>query len=132
MQKSQPNISGLKLNNGEWSISSYAGTLEPKTVASEAAKLKKAFPALSGDFFGILYERLEANGFCDKRLIDAINHVIDNCPYPTPTIAQILSFDQRTKLYTYDQMLDYVHQHGVTTEKFELVKIGDRKLWRLK
>lgn len=118
--------------DGEWSISTYSGTLEPKTVASEAAKLKKAFPALSGDFFGVLYERLEANQFCDERLIDAINHVIDNCPYPTPTIAQILTYDKRTKLFTYEEMLNYVHTNSTTTERFELIRFGERKLWRLK
>ena len=62
-----------------------------------------AFPALQPEFFDILAKRIKANGFSDDRLTDAVNNVIDNCTYPTPTIAQFISFDRRYKIYNYDE-----------------------------
>jgi len=55
-------------------------------------KIKKAFPSLSGDFYDILCERIKENNFSDKELINAINHVIDTCIYPVPTIANFILF----------------------------------------
>ena len=55
--------------------------------------IKKAFPSLPKSFYEIFIERLKANGFTDEKLNKAINHVIDNCKYPTPTIANFISFD---------------------------------------
>ena len=66
--------------------------------------MKKSFPALPADFYDSLSERLKANGFCDERLNDAVNHVIDTCLYPTPTIANIISFDKTIKFKTHDEM----------------------------
>jgi hypothetical protein len=122
----------LKLIDGEYYISAYKGELTPKAVAQCAAKLKKAFPTLQNDFFETLYERLQSNHFTNERAIDAINYVIDNCIYPQPTIAQVISFDKREKLLTYQQMLDFVHANRISTEQFDLIKIDDKKLWRRK
>ena len=33
-----------------------------------------------------------------KRFFDAVNYTIDNCIYPEPTIAQILSYDKKIYL----------------------------------
>lgn len=68
-------------------------------------KIRNSFPNLEDGFYEILQERLKDKGFTDKKLNEAVNHVIDNCIYPTPTIANFLSFDKHIKLYTYEQML---------------------------
>lgn len=67
------------------------------------AKIKKSFPGLPIGFYQVFDERLKANNFTDERLTDAVNHVIDTCVYPTPTIANFISFDRRIKVYTYAQ-----------------------------
>jgi hypothetical protein len=75
-------------------------------------KLATAFPALPTGFFAIMIERMRANQFSDQRMIDSIGYVIDNCLYPTPTIANLISYDRRVKLYTYQEVCEYVDRGG--------------------
>ena len=94
-------------------------------LAENQIKLLKAFPALQPAFHDILADRLTANNYCDERLNDAVAHVIDNCIYPTPTIAQFISFDKRMKLYTYGQVLKMNDElSGKAFEYYRPVSIG--------
>lgn len=85
-------------------ISIYAGELTARAVIDNVAKIKMAFPALPAGFYDILGERIKENNFCDARLRDAIAFVIDNCLYPTPTIANFISFDRTIKFRTHEEM----------------------------
>ena len=49
-------------------------------------------------------DRVIANKFTAQRLKDAVTYVIDNCPYPTPTIANFISFDRTVKFRTHEEM----------------------------
>jgi hypothetical protein len=84
-------------------VSIYRGPLTARVIVESAAKIKKAFPTLPIGFYQVFDERLKENNFTDSRLTDAVNHVIDTCIYPTPTIANFISFDKRVKVYTYSQ-----------------------------
>jgi hypothetical protein len=96
-------------------------------------KIKATFPSLPKEFFIVLRERLGANNFTDQRLIDAVNHVVDKCIYPTPTIAEFISYDRRTKLYTYNEALNKVSEYGrPMTEIFAMKEIDGKKYWILK
>lgn len=77
-------------------------------------KLKKAFPQLPSGFYEILSDRLEENNFTDNRLKDAINNMIDNFTYPIPTVANIISFDKRVKIYSYLDIIEMVNQYGTS------------------
>lgn len=68
-------------------------------------RIAAAFPQLGGEFYVILAVRINELGIGDQRLMDAVNHVIDNCQYPQPTLAQFLNFDVKVKFYTYAEML---------------------------
>jgi predicted transposase/invertase (TIGR01784 family) len=68
--------------------------------------------------------RMREKGFSDQRMIDAINNVIDSCQYPTPTMANFLSFDKRVKIYTYNEVCDKVTKQEATFEDFEIIKIS--------
>ena len=85
-------------------ISLYTGELTPKAVVNNIANIKKAFPGLPAGFYDVFTDRIKENGFCDERLRDAVSHVIDNCIYPQPTIAQFISYDKTLKFKTHDQM----------------------------
>lgn len=85
-------------------ISLYTGELTPKVVIESVATIKKAFPALPAGFYDVFTDRIKENGFCDDRLRDAVNSVIDNCVYPQPTIAQFISYDKRLKFKTWHEM----------------------------
>jgi len=93
-------------------ISLYKGGLKTQTIIDSVAKIKKAFPLLPLSFYDVFMDRIKANKFCDERLIDAVNFVIDNCIYPAPTIAQFISFDKRMKTFTYEQMLKMKEELG--------------------
>lgn len=107
-------------------MSIYKGELTNECLVKNALVLKKSFPALKNDFIDIFYERLKANGYTDQRLNDAIGHVIDNCIYPTPTIAQFISFDRKMILYNHNDMLKINDTlNGKAFESHKAVKIGN-------
>ena len=66
--------------------------------------IKKAFPSLPTSFYDMFDNRIKDNKFTANRLRDAVIHVIDNCVYPTPTIANFISFDRTVKFKTHDEM----------------------------
>lgn len=83
-----------------------AGT---KEIIESLAVIKKTYPALHKGFYDMLDDRIRANNFTAARLKDAINYVIDNCRYPTPTIADFISFDRTVKFKTYDEICWQTH-----------------------
>lgn len=93
------------------------------------AKVKAAFPALDPLYYQILVERLKNKGFSDQRLIDAVNNVIDNCQYPTPTMANFLSFDKRIKILTYSQATSMIPPGKNMDEVFTKIKIKGQLAW---
>ena len=125
-QNSLQNISPQTTNN---SISIYQGELNIPFAINQTLKLKKAFPNLPEGFYDILLERVKETGFTDKRLKDAIDTLIDNFIYPTPAIANIIGFDKRVKLYTYQEVCDMIPQ-GYKFEDFVKVKVKG-KLFRI-
>ena len=100
--KSSPQI--ITKENNDTSMSVYVGCLNQETFAQNVAKIKMAFPELDISFYKILKARIIEKGFSDQRLSDAVNHLIDTCQYPTPTLANILSFDKRVKVYSYHDL----------------------------
>lgn len=100
LQKLPTEVS-LKSQTNEISI--YRGSLTTPAVIANIARIKKSFPTLPIGFYEILSERLKENHFNDDRLKDAVAHVIDTCVYPTPTIANFISYDKRVKVYTYSE-----------------------------
>jgi len=109
-------------------LSIYGDKLTTKGVISNVAKIKKAFPSLPMGFYEIFDERLKANGFTDERLADAVNHVIDTCIYPTPTIANFIGYDKRIKLYTHNEIIRKMESDGNNVwEKYKPVKFTDQE-----
>jgi len=87
------------------SISLYTDApVETRDIIEAVTIIKKSFPSLPVGFYDILDDRLRANWFTAQRLKDAVEFVVDNCIYPTPTIANFISFDRTVKFKTHDQM----------------------------
>jgi hypothetical protein len=101
---SQTNLEVIQGNE----ISLYSGMLNTECVIENIKKVKKSFPSLLAGFYDVFSDRIKENRFSDSRLNDAVNHVIDNCIYPTPTIAQFISFDKRIKVYKYPEIVQMV------------------------
>jgi hypothetical protein len=102
--------------------------LTPVCVDQELKKLCIAFPAIDPDYVNVLSERLVSSGFTDKRLKDAIANVIDNFSFKRPNISDIISFDKKHKLYTYQEAYRLIEKGEVSGfEDFEIVEINERK-----
>lgn len=109
------------------------GKVSTKTFAECIIRIKKAFPDLPDGWYDILEELLDAEKFTDKRFIDAAKNLIINCQYPKPTIANILSYDKKMQLYTYDELIKLTtdlsnESRRLFLQKYE-IKDNIRKLW---
>ena len=123
LQELSQEVSVLQTNE----LSIYTGKLTLPVIARGMAKIKKSFPGLPEGFYEVFAERLKANGFTDERLNDAITHVIDTCIYPTPTIAQFISFDKRVKTYSYHQLVNLI-EDGDNMNNYQSFKFKDRPI----
>lgn len=111
--------------NGECSVSLYTGDLaEPREIAVSISRLMTAFPKMGDPFFNLLAERVRANKFTTKRLNDAINHLIDNFNYKELNIADIIKFDKRAKLYSYNDVCKMVSKGEATFSDFAVKEIN--------
>ncbi len=117
-----------KLDN-EGTLTVYHGTLKQETVAKGVAKIKAAFPTLSPEFYLLFISRVKDKGFTDERLTDAVNHVIDNCQYPTPTLANFLSFDKRIKVISYDELCDLVGSQKASFNSYSAIIINEKRFY---
>ena len=83
-------------------ISVYSDkTANVQLVATELRKLKAVFPALEKEFIDVLAERIMSKEFTEERIKDAIANVIDNFKYPKPTVADIVGYDCRIRIWDY-------------------------------
>lgn len=130
--RSSAEIEIIKNEDGERFISVYSGELTKENLVACITSIKASFPALPVEFYTILSRRVKDSGFCDERLKDAVNHVIDNCIYPTPTIAQFISFDKKKRLYTYSEVVNLVTSSQATFEDFEIIEINGKKFRSMK
>lgn len=101
--KSQESGQRLLQANDHFEISAYGGAITPEGRAVAVKKIKDTFPNLTGGFHDVLAQRVTELKISDTRFNDAVNYVIDNCVYPTPTIANFISYDKKIKLYNYPQ-----------------------------
>lgn len=114
-------------------LSLYEGEITGPVISQNMAKIKGAFPTLPREFFTLLSNRIKENGFCDERLNDAVCHVIDNCIYPQPTIAQFISFDKKIRLFNYNEMLEKVNEFGSSAwDMHDKKRINGIVYWYLK
>jgi len=110
----------------------YAGVFTNEVAAINIARIKAAFPTLHDAFFDILASRIIDNDFCNERLTDAVNHVIDTCQYPNPSVAEFISWDRTFKVFTYEDMLKKTNDMGTEIwNNYRAVQFKNRekKVW---
>jgi len=96
------------------------------------ARIKNAFPALPNGFYDVFTDMIKDYGFCDSRLDDAVRNVIATCVYPTPTIANFISWDRTFKVFTYEDMLKKTNDMGTEIwNNYRAVQFKNRekKVW---
>lgn len=114
-----------------YEVSFYKGEeLTKKCATDQIVKIKKAFPELPIEFYDVFIDRLKENSFNNDRLIDAVNHVIDTCEFPKPTIAKFVSYDRRVKLRDHVYMSDLAQKWGAKVWKdYKKIKVNDVMYW---
>lgn len=132
MMNSSTQLAEVGTEENEFSISKYQGQLTPSNLATQIKKLQVAFPKQPIEFFDLLVGRIKANNFTDERLTDAVNNVIDNFRYKELNIADIIKYDKREKLITYQQLVKLVSNGQEKMDSWEIVEIDNRKLWQKK
>lgn len=111
-------------------MSLYRGDLVTKeNMAKNTLKIRKAFPSLPVEFYDVLLEMVKDEGFTDERFDDAVNHVIRTCVFPTPTVANFISYDQKIKIYDYDGYLKLCNEG--TGKNYRAIKLRNlpRPVW---
>ena len=127
-----PSNSFISKKENHIEVSIYVnGEMTSEGIANNVTKMKAAFPALPIPFYAMLIDRLKGNGFTSGRLEDAVNHVIDTCIYPTPTIANFINFDVNVKFYTYEQYSKLVDESKNASKFYKacVVKFTEVPLW---
>ena len=86
-------------------ISVYkSGAVSPDVLASGIKMIAQSFPKLTKGWYEVLKEMMKDEGFNDNRFSDAVKSLIKNCPYPEPTIANIIGYDKTVKVFTYSDL----------------------------
>lgn len=124
------NVASKKTVSNEVSLYS-GGVLTDTCIAINLKKLKEAFPKMQPSFFNLLSERIIANGFTDQRLIDSVNHVIDNFEFKELNVSDIIKFDRKAKMYTYSEVAEMVTTGKASFDDFEKREINGR-IYRIK
>lgn len=93
------------------------------------AKLKYVFPRNGDGFFNVLAERVTARRMSVRQLNDAVNHVIDNNQYGELRVSDIVGFDQRVKLYGYNEATALIGKEIESTADLRRIEIGGKNYW---
>ena len=137
MQKSFSNTSKTEIirSNDYCQVSIYhkGAKATQEQLIRNIAKLEMAFPKMQRDFFKILLERIDANNFSNKRLENAVNYVIDRFQYKELNVADIISWDRKINIYTYQQVCNLIQKSLIKGfEDTEIREINGTKYWVLK
>lgn len=94
-------------------LSKYDDNLTPQGIARATILIKQSFPDLELEFYNSFVDLLkESEDMTDMKLHDSVVHVIKNCVYPKPTIANFFQLDSNVKLYSYTEMVELSNKFG--------------------
>ncbi len=118
--KPSQGVSHVQVLKKNKEVSIYDDALAtPHDVAVGVARLKASFSSIDNGFMEMLAERLSTNKFSANRLKEAIGNVIDTHKWKnTLTIADIIGFDKKIKLYTYNDYAKEVTSYKASDRDF--------------
>jgi hypothetical protein len=119
----KPLISSITPAVTDKGLSVYTGQLTLRTVLEQNLEIAKAFPQLPEGFYETLNRRIKEKKFTDIRLRDAVNHVIDTCQYPVPTVANFISYDKSVQIFTYTDLVKQLNEDKRAWDYYDQVKV---------
>ena len=100
-------------------------------IANECSRIQAAFPQLPPTFFLILTQRIVEKKIPIRQITDAVNNLIDNFRYPTPTVADVIGFDKKVKVYTHPEVVAMLNK-GFEFSDFEKISLNEKVRWIMK
>jgi len=126
-------------------ISLYQKSIPTKAgIVRGIERIKKAFPKFPQIMLDILKDRFADNKFSDRKIIDAVNYVIDNYGGwdKLPNIAEFIQYDKKIRIYTYEEATNKATVLSPMSSLFDIVDLGlgkpvwiekgQKDFWRLK
>lgn len=113
------------------------GKVSPECLALNIVRIKDSFPKLGNGWYRQLEHFLDSENFTDQRLNDAVENLIKTSVYPEPTIANILGYDKKIKIFTWDELgkisCDYSpNARQAFWNQYSIIKIEDQTRYVLK
>lgn len=111
-------------------LSEYYG-LQPATIdqiKNECKKLQACFPQMQPAMMGVMIDRIMSKKMPYAQVKDAVNNIIDNFKYPVPTVADVISWDKKVKLYTHAEVVADIPK-GFEFSDYTMVTVNEEKRW---
>ena len=110
--------------SGSQEVSLYKpGEVSAEAFAHGARRIKDAFPKLPANWYSVLEEMIDEERFDDLKFKDAVINLIKTCPYPEPTIANILGYDKKVRIYSYQELLEKHNKDHYPGTKFSMDQV---------
>jgi len=100
--------------------------IDERDVVKNIMRIRKSFPDLHDGFYEIISEMVFKLRFTKKQLEDAADNLIINFRYGRePNPAEILSWDKKIRLYSWNEIADICDKENSSVwDKFQKVKIS--------
>lgn len=100
-------------------------------VRNEVKRIHAAFPQAPNQLILIMSQRIVERGLSREQLVDAVNNLIDNFRFPVPTVADIIGFDKKVKLFSHAEVVAMLPK-GYEFTDFEKIELNGKIRWTLK
>lgn len=92
-------------------------------------KLTGNFSQTNAVVFDCFLELAREQGWSNKRLNDAVNNALCTIRYPSLTVADLMSYDRRRKIYTNAQMNELVNKGIKAYSLYNKTEINGKFYW---
>ena len=108
----------------------FEDPVNEKEMKYELARLLRAFPEIKPSVIDELIQQIRKEKIGPIRLQAAVDYVIKNFNWQKPTVSDVIKFDRKLRLYTYDEVCNKVTE-GMNMNNFFMVP-NSGKLWAMK
>lgn len=109
----------------------FEDPVNEKDMKYELARLLRAFPEIKSSVVEELIQQIRKEKIGPIRLQAAVDYVIKNFNWQKPTVSDVIKFDRKLRLHTYEEVCKKVVTDGMNMNSFFIVPNSD-KLWAVK
>ena len=90
--------------------------------------MQQCFPQTPPGLILILSQRIVDKKMPAAQVTDAVNNLIDNFKYPVPTVADVVGWDKKVRVYTHQEIVDLIPK-GYDFTMFEKITVNGQVRW---